>query len=96
MRNRRADDGKEQGASPECCHYWVIENAAGRVSKGICKFCSAQKEFSNYLSDMEAQSIVLFDKPVKAPTGLVSPEHSDIVPVRMRSTVRKSGSVRYR
>jgi hypothetical protein len=96
MRNLRADDGKEQSASPECRHYWVIENATGPVSKGICKFCSAQKEFSNYLSDMEAQNIVLFDRPLKAPTGLVSPEHSDVVPVRMRSTERKSGSVRYR
>jgi len=96
MRNLRADDEKEQSTSPECCHYWVIENATGPVSKGICKFCSAQKEFSNYLSDMEAQNIVLFDKPLKAPPGLVSPEHSDVVPVRMRSTERKSGSVRYR
>ncbi len=96
MRNRKADDGKEQSTSPECRHYWVIENAVGPVSKGICKFCSAQKEFSNYISDMEAQSIVLFDRPLKAATGLVSPEHPDVVPVRVRPTERKSGGVRYR
>lgn len=30
-----------------CRHYWVIESAKGPVSKGVCKFCGAQKEFHN-------------------------------------------------
>ncbi len=30
-----------------CRHYWVIESARGPVSKGVCKFCGAQREFHN-------------------------------------------------
>jgi len=34
-----------------CHHYWVIEDADDRVSKGLCKVCGARKEFHNYLPD---------------------------------------------
>ncbi len=30
-----------------CHHYWIIESARGPVSRGVCKFCGAQKEFHN-------------------------------------------------
>jgi len=30
-----------------CTHYWVIEEAKGATSKGICKICGEAKEFSN-------------------------------------------------
>jgi hypothetical protein len=34
-----------------CHHYWIIDSADGRVSKGVCKLCGAGKEFPNYLPD---------------------------------------------
>ena len=30
-----------------CRHYWMIESARGPVSKGVCKFCGAKREFHN-------------------------------------------------
>jgi len=42
---------KEASGTPvkdkECIHYWVIESATGPISRGVCKFCGAQKEFYN-------------------------------------------------
>lgn len=43
-------------AAEDCDHYWVIEIAVESVSKGVCKLCSAQKEFKNYLPDCLAES----------------------------------------
>ncbi|MFO8101453.1 MAG: hypothetical protein R6U37_04685 [Dehalococcoidia bacterium] len=31
-----------------CVHHWIIESPTGPVSKGTCKKCGAEKEFSNY------------------------------------------------
>jgi hypothetical protein len=33
----------------KCNHHWVIDSPEGPVSTGICKFCGATKEFTNYL-----------------------------------------------
>ena len=41
----------EPAAQQVCHHHWVIGNADGSVSKGICKLCGARKEFRNYLRD---------------------------------------------
>lgn len=30
-----------------CRHYWIIESAQGPTSRGVCKFCGAQREFHN-------------------------------------------------
>ena len=35
-----------------CCHHWIIENAAGLVSRGVCKFCGEEREFDNFLPDL--------------------------------------------
>jgi hypothetical protein len=35
----------------KCRHHWVIETAEDSVSKGVCRLCGAEKEFSNQLSD---------------------------------------------
>jgi len=51
MVQKRATISKESVAQQRCCHYWIIESAAGPASKGVCKFCGAQKEFKNYLLD---------------------------------------------
>jgi len=30
-----------------CIHYWILETPQGPTSKGVCKFCQAEKEFDN-------------------------------------------------
>ena len=37
------DDG------PSCQHHWVIQEADGPISLGLCRECGAFKEFKNYL-----------------------------------------------
>jgi hypothetical protein len=32
-----------------CPHHWVIESPSGPVSVGVCKWCGARMEFSNYI-----------------------------------------------
>ena len=32
-------------------HHWIVEDADGSVSRGLCKLCGARKDFRNYLSD---------------------------------------------
>jgi len=32
-----------------CAHYWIIESPQGPVSKGVCRYCGAVSEFSNYM-----------------------------------------------
>ena len=31
----------------ECAHHWVLPSPGGLTSTGHCKFCGAEKEFSN-------------------------------------------------
>ena len=43
-----------EGASLEeevstCRHHWLIDAAGGRLSKGVCRQCGAQRSFTNYL-----------------------------------------------
>jgi len=39
---------------PETCqHYWVIEPPNGPISKGVCKLCSAEKNFRNWQTQKE-------------------------------------------
>jgi hypothetical protein len=35
----------------ECSHHWVIESPNGPTSRGVCKYCGAEREFWNYWSD---------------------------------------------
>ena len=39
-------------ADSVCCHHWIIENAVGPVSRGVCKFCGEGREFDNFLPDL--------------------------------------------
>jgi len=34
-------------ARDKCRHYWLIESPSGPTSRGVCKFCGAEKEFRN-------------------------------------------------
>ena len=47
-RERRTEDCATRAL---CHHHWVIGNADGRVSRGVCRVCGARKEFKNYLVD---------------------------------------------
>jgi hypothetical protein len=42
---------REEFVREQCQHHWVIEDATGRASDGVCKLCGAHKEFMNYLPD---------------------------------------------
>ena len=42
---------EEHLVKDECCHYWILEMANGPTSKGVCKFCGAEREFLNSLPD---------------------------------------------
>lgn len=34
-----------------CTHHWLIETAVGVTSRGVCKLCGAEKEFSNVIDE---------------------------------------------
>ncbi len=34
-----------------CHHYWVIEVAAGPVSRGVCQLCQEVRQFKNYIEE---------------------------------------------
>jgi len=52
MRGRKPRVVQQQqkpAAKGECRHYWVIESPTGPTSIGVCKYCGAVNEFSNYV-----------------------------------------------
>ena len=55
----------ETAVRDRCHHYWVLEKAIGPTSKGVCKFCGAEKEFDNRSSDtwVESDISMYFDLP---------------------------------
>ncbi|RLC93918.1 MAG: hypothetical protein DRI39_04375 [Chloroflexi bacterium] len=50
-----------------CRHYWLIEASTGRVSRGVCKYCGAQRNFHNYLQDCLKQDREDYIEWVSAP-----------------------------
>ena len=51
MKNKVKNVIKERVAKDECSHYWIIEGAKGRTSKGVCKFCGEEKIFRNSIPE---------------------------------------------
>jgi len=51
MRNKLKEVPEESAVKKECRHYWIIEEAKGATSRGVCKFCGAEKEFYNSWPD---------------------------------------------
>lgn len=41
----------EPALQKECCHYWLIESAAGPISHGVCRLCGMKRNFDNYLTN---------------------------------------------
>ena len=53
MINQKTRDLPQQREeNGECRHHWKIESAVGPTSKGVCKFCGAEREFVNSLADL--------------------------------------------
>lgn len=50
-----ADTATTQAAAtqPDHFHRWRIEEPNGPMSRGICKVCGTEKQFKNWLSDMD-------------------------------------------
>jgi len=36
-----------------CVHYWMIATADGPLSHGQCQHCGEEREFTNFVSEME-------------------------------------------
>ena len=47
MRYKLKEMPREPEVKGECRHYWMIEGARGPISRGVCKFCGAEREFHN-------------------------------------------------
>lgn len=51
MGNKLETPPEEPTCNGKCCHYWIIEAPEGPTSKGVCKFCGAEKEFDSFGPD---------------------------------------------
>jgi hypothetical protein len=38
-------------ATPPHAHHWIIQEASGLRSSGICKSCRVERDFKNFLGD---------------------------------------------
>lgn len=47
MEYKLKEEPEKPATENKCRHYWVIEDASGPTSRGVCKFCGAEKEFLN-------------------------------------------------
>ena len=56
------DTSEASAPKQKCCHYWIVGITAGPASRGVCKFCGAQKEFKNYLPDCLAVDKKMYEK----------------------------------
>ena len=55
----------ETAVQDTCHHYWILEKANGPISRGVCKFCGAEKEFENRPLDtwVDGDISMYFDLP---------------------------------
>jgi len=44
----RTKPKEKRSRNRKCQHHWIIETPKGPISKGVCKYCGAAKEFQNY------------------------------------------------
>ena len=51
MRHKVKEKTGNYVAEDQCRHYWIIEAPEGPTSKGVCKFCGAEKEFDSFGPD---------------------------------------------
>ena len=41
----------QTNAGDACQHYWVIERPNGPTSRGVCRLCSEERDFPNFIED---------------------------------------------
>jgi hypothetical protein len=46
-------EGEAQASQPDHFHRWRIDEPSGPQSTGVCKVCGAEKQFRNWLADMD-------------------------------------------
>jgi len=65
MRQKLKEKTGEPASKNECKHYWIIEGAKGPTSRGVCKYCGAEREFQNSWQDLSyaERSARLFELP---------------------------------
>ena len=51
MVQEKATISRKPAAQRKCHHHWMVEMATGPISRGMCKFCGAQKDFKSYFPD---------------------------------------------
>jgi hypothetical protein len=47
MMHKTKEAPTESEVREECRHYWIIAEASGPTSRGVCKFCGTKREFRN-------------------------------------------------
>ena len=47
----------ESETKSACCHRWLIDTARGPISRGVCKNCGEEKNFSNRPLDIHGKDI---------------------------------------
>ena len=47
MSNKLKEAPEKQIEGNGCQHYWLIEDARGSTSRGVCKLCGEEREFYN-------------------------------------------------
>ncbi len=78
MGNKIKNAPREKSARKDRCqHYWIIETPSGPVSKGVCKYCGAVKEFQNFWqgSSWERETSKVLELPVM--TNISSDQFDD-------------------
>lgn len=65
MRYKLKEAPEKPVVKGKCRHYWMIEDAKGPISRGVCKFCGAEEEFQNSLPDSNysGRDIRVFELP---------------------------------
>jgi len=61
---------EEYIAGEQCSHYWIIEMAKGKKSRGVCKYCGESKDFLNSMPD--------FNMPKRQKNPLDLPEMPEV------------------
>ena len=70
MRNKVKEKTREYVVQEQCHHYWLIEEAKGPKSRGVCRYCGEAREFFNVIPD--------FNVPKRRTNPLDLPEMPDV------------------
>lgn len=53
MAEMATKDTAEAAVAADHFHRWRIDEPNGAVSQGVCKVCGVEKQFKNWLADMD-------------------------------------------